>query len=155
MTNITKKNPVEKITNRQLINTLIDMLNQYDSEEVLATVPVSKEENAPLTVATAIDKLNHILESYNRKTSAPKKPSSASIQNAEYAQILVDYLEDHKGVGFTSAELAKAEGLPEGFTGSKITAIAKHFPDSVCVDKVKGKNIYYIPAEEAIEDEED
>lgn len=152
MTTITKKSAVEKITNRQLINTLVDELNQRDPEEVLATVSVSKEETAPLTVATAIDKLNHILEGYNRKSNAPKKPSSASIQNTEYAQILVEFLEKNKGVGFTCAELAKAEGLPEVFTGSKITAIAKHFPDTVCVDKVKGKNIYYIPAEEIVED---
>lgn len=154
MTNITKKNPIEKITNRQLINTLIDELNQRDPEEVLATVSVSKEETAPLTVATAIDKLNRIVEGYNRKSNAPKKPSSASIQNAGYAQILVDYLEKNKGVGFTSAELTQVDGLPDGFSGSKITAIAKHFPDSVCVDKVKGKNIYYIPAEEIVEEEE-
>lgn len=150
MTNITKKNPVEKINNRHLFNTLLDDLSKRDPAEVLATIAVSKEETAPLTVATAIDKINHLLDGYNRKSAksaSEKKPSSTSIQNAEYARVLVEYMEKNTGIGFTSAELAKVEGLPEGFSGSKISAISKHFPETVLVDKVKGKNVYYIPAE--------
>ena len=149
MTTITKKNPVEKINNRHLFNTLLDMLSKREPTEVLATIHVSKEETAPLTVETAMDKINHILESYDRKgkSSGEKKPSSTSIQNVEYARILVKYLEANKGVGFTSAELSTVDGLPESCSGSKVSAIAKHFPETVQVDKVKGKNVYFIPAD--------
>lgn len=136
------------ITNRQTLSAILEMLNSMNPDDVLADVHVSKDEVVALTPVIAISKIEKILESYNRKSATPKKPSSASIQNAEYARILFEYLEAHKGVGFSSAALAKVDGMPEECSGSKVSAISKHFPATVQTDKVNGKNIYFIPAEE-------
>lgn len=149
MTTITKKNPVEKITYAQAFTAVLDVLNGMDKDEVLTTVTVGKDTTAPLTVATAIEKLEQQIEKLGKKSSAPKKPSTASVQNAEFAKVLLAYLTANAGSGFTSAELCEVEGMPDGCNSSKISAIMRHIPEGmVSVDKVKGKNVYFIPTEE-------
>lgn len=151
MTTITKKNPVEKITYAQAFTAVLDILNGMDADEVLTTVTVGKETNVPLTVATAIEKVNQQIDKLNRKSTAPKKPSTASVQNAEYAKVLLTYLTANAGTGFTSAELCAVEGMPEDCSTSKISAIMRHFPEDVVlnVEKVKGKNVYSVPSADA------
>lgn len=149
MTTITKKNPIEKITYAQAFNAVLDILNGMDADEVLTTVTVGKETNVPLTVATAIEKVEQQIEKLNRKSTAPKKPSTASVQNAQYAEILLAHMTANAGVGFTSADLCAVEGMPDGCSTSKISAIMRHFPEDVMlnVEKVKGKNVYSIAVE--------
>lgn len=146
MTTITKKNPVEKITYAQAFNAVLEILNGMDTDEVLTTVTVGKETDVPLTVATAIEKVEQQIDKLNRKSTAPKKPSTASVQNAQYAEILLAHMTANTGTGFTSAELCAVEGMPDGCSTSKISAIMRHFPEDVVlnVEKVKGKNVYSI-----------
>lgn len=151
MTTITKKNPVEKITYAQVFTAVLDILHDMNPDEVLTTVSVGKDTTAPLTVATAIERVEKQIEKLGRKSTAPKKPSTASIQNQQYAEMLLDHLTLNAGTGFTAAELCKLEGMPEDCNSSKISAIAKYFPDSVKVEKVKGRNVYYIEPETEME----
>lgn len=149
MTTITKKNPAEKITYAQAFTAVLDVLNGMDKDKVLATVAVSKDATAPLTVATAIEKLEQHIVNMRKKSSAPKKPSPTSVQNAEFAKILLAYLTANAGSGFTSAELREVEGMPNGCSPSKISAIMHCIPEGmISVNKVKGKNVYFVPTEE-------
>lgn len=146
-TTMTKKNPTDKITYAQAFTAVLDVLGKMNPDDVLTTVTVGKDTTAPLTVATAIEKVEQQIDKLNRKSSAPKKPSTASLQNAQYAEIVLAHLNANPGVGFTSAELGEIEGMPDNCNSSKITAIMRLIPDGVVsVDKVKGKNLYYVPS---------
>lgn len=153
MTTITKKNPVEKITYVQAFNAVLEILNGMDADEVLTTVTVGKDTTAPLTVATAIEKVEQQIEKLNRKsTSKSGKLTEAQKANIAIGEVVLDFLREHSGEQYTVADLIKnVPGLPDEIVSAKMTAILRMATIQPFIDweEVKGRRYYrYSPTAE-------
>lgn len=153
MTTITKKNPVEKITYAQAFNAVLEILNGMDADEVLTTVTVGKDTTAPLTVATAIEKVEQQIEKLNRKsTSKSGKLTEAQKANIAIGEVVLDFLREHSGEQYTVADLIKnVPGLPDEIVSAKMTAILRMATIQPFIDweEVKGRRYYrYSPTAE-------
>lgn len=153
MTTITKKNPVEKITYAQAFTAVLDVLNGMDKDEVLTTVTVGKDTTAPLTVATAIEKLEQQIEKLGKKSTS-KKLTEAQKANIELGEIVLDFLRNHANEQFTVADLLKnVPGLPEEIVSAKMTSLLRQPSVQPFIDweEVKGRRYYrYSPTSEEL-----
>lgn len=148
MATITKKNPVEKITYAQAFTAVLDILNGMDADEVLTTVTVGKETDVPLTVATAIEKVEQQIEKLGKKSTS-KKLTEAQKANIELGEVVLDFLRDHANEQFTVAELLKnVPGLPEEIVSAKMASLLRMATVQPFIDweEVKGRRYYHYVA---------
>lgn len=155
MATITKKNPVEKITYAQAFNAVLDILNGMDADEVLTTVSVGKETDVPLTVATAIERVQKQIEKLNQKhSSKSSKLTETQKANISIGEIVLDFLREHSGEQYTVADLLKnVPGLPDEMVSAKMTAILRMATVQPFIgwEEIKGRRYYrYSPTTEEL-----
>lgn len=113
----------DKMTNRKALTYAIDNLTDAPAE--------------------VIAKLTKMVEQLDKKNASPKKLTAQQVKNEELKEVIVDFLADNEGKGFTVSDLLKAVPELEGDSNQHVSALMRQTVQAGSVEKYSEKRRTY------------
>lgn len=124
---------VIRITKAQKLQNAIDLLNQLtEMDYTPIEYPAEKKdgvvvkEGVTVTAEYLIDFFQSEIEALQRKRSTERKPTAEQLKNAEYRQLILEYLAEQTE-GKTADDMRKEipEFAEEDFSNQKVTGLLR------------------------------
>ena len=90
-----------------------------------------------------VEKLEKMVEQLEKKNASPKKMTKTQEANAANIEVVIGFLAEHEGEGFTCADLIKNVDVLEGKSNQYVSAIMKIAVDGGRVEKYTDKRRTY------------
>ena len=113
----------DKMTNRKALTYAIDNLTDAPAE--------------------VIAKLTKMVEQLDKKNASPKKLTAQQVKNEELKEVIVNFLADNEGKGFTVSDLLKAVPELEGDSNQHVSALMRQTVQAGSVEKYSEKRRTY------------
>lgn len=88
-------------------------------------------------------KLQKMVEQLDKKNASPKKLTAQQVKNEELKDLIVEFLTDEAGKGFTVSDLLKAVPALEGDSNQHVSALMRALVLAGTVEKYSEKRRTY------------
>ena len=117
----------EKLTYAKALNTVMN---------ILADAEIDIDE-------AVVDKLVALRTSLEKKNASPKKLTAQQQKNEGLKEVIIEFLTDHEGEGFTVTDLLKAIPELEGDSNQHVSALLRQLCQATVVEKYSEKRRTY------------
>lgn len=100
-------------------------------------------ENCPNAPEEVVAKWEKMVEQLDKKNASPRKLTAQQEKNEGVKNIIVEFLADHEGEGFTVSDLLKAIPEIEGDSNQHISALLRQLVLANAVEKYSEKRRTY------------